>query len=276
MIKSTLLFTIKTSVIWAALLTGSIIGSMFLNIGQEAIGTDGPFTGGQAFLLVNGIHAIILAIIAERSHVRGLRLFGLLWLTLYCVQSLFLLIEAIYFNAHLNVPMDILMNGSFHVLIAGGVTGLIACALWRKPIGKDESKIGQNQLLLRIVLAAILYVFAYAIAGYFIAWSAPEVREYYDFGETIKLFPLIMLQLFRGTLWAIMALIIIRSINGRIISKGIIVGVTFSVLATAQLLYPSTFMPWEVRFPHLIEVGISNFIFGFLAVVVLNFQKSKQ
>jgi len=214
MIKSTLLFTIKTSVIWAALLTGSIIGSMFLNIGQEAIGTDGPFTGGQAFLLVNGMHAIILAIIAERSHVRGLRLFGLLWITLYCVQSLFLLIEAIYFSAHLNVPMDILMNGSFHVLIAGGVTGLIACALWRKPIGKDESKIGQNQLLLRIVLAAILYVFAYAIAGYFIAWAAPEVREYYDFGETIKLFPLIMLQLFRGTLWAIMALIIIRSING--------------------------------------------------------------
>ena len=45
--------------------------------------------------------------------------------------------------------------------------------------------------------------------------------------------------------------------------------VAFSVLMALPLLYPNPLMPWPVRQVHLIEVGVSNFLFGVLAALIM-------
>jgi len=41
----------------------------------------------------------------------------------------------------------------------------------------------------------------------------------------------------------------------------------------SQLLLPNPFMPREVRMVHLVETASSNFLFGWLIVLVLEWQR---
>lgn len=276
MIKTASIFTAKSILIWIIIVIGSVIGAMILGMNGEGVGNDGPLTGEQAFLIVNAIHALIITIIAERAHVRGLRMAILIWATLFFAQSFFLLIEAIYFIKELGLSLGFLLQGMAHSFIIAIITAAFCALLYRNRAHDDEGRDGHHDkrpmaknILTRIGLVAITYVISYFLAGYFIAWASPTVREYYDFGVDIALAPLLSFQLFRGALWALLALFIAQSLRGSIASRAIIIGAAFSILATAQLLYPSTFMPWDVRLPHMIEVGISNFIFGVMAGIIL-------
>jgi hypothetical protein len=50
---------------------------------------------------------------------------------------------------------------------------------------------------------------------------------------------------------------------------GLAVALLFGVVATSLLLLPNPLMPQEVRMAHLLETATSNFLFGWLVVLVL-------
>jgi hypothetical protein len=280
MIKSTAFLGLKTLTLWITILIVSVISTPLLGMNTDAVGSDGPFSGGQAFLLVNALHAIILATIAQCSSAQGLKLAALIAVTLFFAQCFLLQMEALYFIDNLNVPIVFLYQTIAQSILISITCGLVSVFLWRRvPTGSNAQfeaiSYSSSQTLIRIGVTALLYVLAYFLAGTFIAWAAPEIRAYYDFGEDIHLLSLLSFQVLRGAMWGLLALFIVKNLQNGKYGSAVIVGAAFSTLAVAQLLYPSTFMPWDVRFTHLIEVGISNFVFGTLAVLILTHKRPK-
>ena len=269
MTKTGFTFVLKAGIIWGVILMVSALCGMLLGLGGPAAPDEGPFNAGQAFLLVNMLHALVLATIAMRTTLGGWRLGLLLGATLFLAQSFLLLIEALYFSGSVNVPMhEILAGGLISFVSAFGI-GLVAALFWRRPGEAGPAGFQARQFLLPVMGVAALYVLSYFLAGFFIAWAVPDVRAYYGDGVDIELLPLLAFQLFRGSIWALLALAIVHSLKPGPVATALTVGMTFSVLAAAQLLYPNPFMPWAVRLPHLIEVTFSNFLFGAIAGIIL-------
>lgn len=262
-------FSIRFGVIWAAILIGSTLAAMLIGLDGEAVPDDGPLSAGLAFLFVNALHALVLAAIAVRSVLSGWKLGILLGATLFLAQSFLLLIEAVYFAGSVDAPLKELFASGAISLTSAICIGVAATILWRQPNPESSFQFAPAKLVAPVAAVALLYVVSYFTAGYFIAWAVPEVRTYYGDGLEIQLLPLVSFQVFRGMIWALLAFALVRSMKRGMVMSSLIVGAAFSVLAAAQLLYPNAFMPWNVRLPHLIEVGVSNFLFGALAGLVL-------
>ena len=265
----TAVFTAKVVGVWIAALVSSIFAAQLIEMGDEGIGTDGPLTGPQAFVIVNLVHAAVLGLIAERSTLRGKRLASLIWATLFFAQSFLLLMEAAYFRDSLQMSQGLLLKSGLHVLLSGAIISAVVGMLWQEPVRQVQYGPPLTILPIRLAVIAAFYIICYFVAGYYIAWQVNDVQQYYGFGEDIALVPLLLFQMLRGAMWGLLAYILVRSLVGRVGTRAFVVGISFSVLATTQLLYPSSIMPWEVRFAHMVEVGISNFIFGFAASLIL-------
>lgn len=80
---------------------------------------------------------------------------------------------------------------------------------------------------------------------------------------------LLPLQAVRALLWTALAVPVIRMMKGEWWEAGLAVALSFSVMMTSQLLLPNPLMPHEVRMVHLLETASSNFLFGWLVVIVL-------
>jgi hypothetical protein len=62
---------------------------------------------------------------------------------------------------------------------------------------------------------------------------------------------------------------VIRMMKGPWWEAGLAVALLFSVVMTSPLLIPNPYMPREVRMVHLLETASSNFLFGWIIVLVL-------
>jgi hypothetical protein len=57
---------------------------------------------------------------------------------------------------------------------------------------------------------------------------------------------------------------------------GFAVALLFAVVMNSQLLLPNPLMPLDVRMVHLVETASSNFLFGWLIVLVLGGPRETQ
>jgi hypothetical protein len=78
----------------------------------------------------------------------------------------------------------------------------------------------------------------------------------------------------RGALWAGLARLLARGLSGSTLTKAMLAGAAFAILMAGPLLYPNALMPWPVRQVHLVEIGVSNFLFGLLAVWLLSWRSA--
>jgi len=264
------MIALKFLALWFALLLGGFLGGMLLPFSLPGEG-DGPFGPGQAFLLVNALYAAILTATAQQARWRGLALNAAIGVTYLFAQSLLLLVEAIWFNDFLQVPIPALLRASGHSAFQAALVGMATGLLWRSSKGKRPPPLALNPS--RLPLAALLYVALYWLAGMFIALASPELREYYGvstgFASNLSPIPLLALQFARGLVWGALALLLGTAMGGRRWRIGLTTGLAFAILASASLLYPTGFMPWSVRWVHLVEVMISNTLFGWLAIIIL-------
>ena len=122
---------------------------------------------------------------------------------------------------------------------------------------------------MRIAAISPVYVVCYTAAGILIAWANPTVREFYSNGADFNVGAIFGLQFVRGVLWGLIAWVMVRGLKNSTVSRALVVGAAFCVFGAVQLLYPSGFMPWPVRSAHLIEIAISNFVFGYLSGLIL-------
>lgn len=129
-------------------------------------------------------------------------------------------------------------------------------------------------------LIVILYPLIYFIFGYYVAWQNEAVRTYYNgvdyggffnhFSHTLKENPwLYFFQVFRGLIWVLLAILVIRSMKGGVWEVGLFTGILFALIMNDSHLIPNPLMPTAVQKIHFIETASSNFIWGLSIVVLL-------
>jgi len=262
-----LFWALKTIGVWLALLISTIVVTKLLPVGFPLPRQDGPFNFQQAWLLVNGIWAAAIALVAQRARVRGLRLVLLVWIAFFGSSSFMMVFEELYFNASLHMTMAQVfgLSGQFAVeaLLVAAATALLF-----RPAAEDPAPL-PSWMTARIVVLAGAYVFLYYAAGMFIAWQSAAVRAFYDNGAHIEPVSVLALQVLRGFLWALIALFVVTRLKGSLASRAAVMAVMFAALADAQLLFPNPMVPWAVRHVHLVEVGTSEAVYGIVATFVL-------
>ena len=238
-----------------------------------------------ALLAVSFLNSAVLAYVILRSRWSGWKLILAIFFVLYGVVTFMPQIETAFFVTRL--PPDMLPR----LFLAGAVIAALFAPLAVLILGKrrpdranDESRPRLNmpagEWVGKLFLIVIAYAIIYFTFGYFIAWKSAAVRAYYggsdpgsffaQMGAVVRETPwLLPLQAVRAILWAAIAVPVIRMMRGRSWEAGLAVALLFAVVMNSQLLLPNPLMPREVRLVHLLETASSNFLFGWLVVLVL-------
>jgi hypothetical protein len=264
------LFAVKCAGVWLALIVGQIAGGL---IGQTAFHAappafvpDGPFGLMTAMILSSGLYALVLSAMASRMRRGFWGRAATVFLLLYVLESLLSEIEAIYFNTYLHMSNGLLASMAVGGVIKAAIVALVCAALWR---GKAVAAEHIGGLAWKLPAIIPLYVVFYFGAGALIAWQSADVRAYYAQGFDIDQGQLALVQAGRGLIWALLAWLSVTSLTDGVWRRALLTGAAFSVLMALPLLYPNPLMPWPVRQVHLVEVGVSNFLFGILAALIL-------
>jgi hypothetical protein len=238
-----------------------------------------------ALLAVSFLNTAVLAYVILRSRWAGWKLILVIFFVLYGVVTVMPQIETAFFVTRL--PPGMLPR----LFLAGAVIAALFSPLAVLILGRrrpdragDESRPRLNmtagEWAGKLSLIVIAYVVIYFTFGYFIAWKSAAVRAYYGGSDPGSFFAqmravvretpwLLPLQAVRALLWAAIAVPVIRMMRGGWWEAGLAVALLFAVVMNSQLLLPNPLMPREVRMVHLLETASSNFLFGWLVVLVL-------
>ncbi len=288
-IRNTFILTGVMLAVWA-LLSGLAAG-LFGEVAPEA---QTPIAMGIFFLIVL-VNVLVYQWYILRSNAYGWRLILVLFLLIFGVIFFMAQIETLVFNDAIRMPVAFVIALIVAGVVVAGVVSPLAVRLFKKQ--KPESAViskaplwegSATELAWKLTAIALLYVAVYMFFGYFIAWQFPALREFYSgsteivgffqqWANTIKADPtLLLVQIFRGYLWAGLALVATRTIGtGRGWESLTIVGLLMSVGLSFQILLPNPYMPDAVRYGHFPELFVENFLFGVIAALLFTRAKSK-
>jgi hypothetical protein len=263
--------------------TFALITALVLPRLEQAPADNEPLSALTALLIVSFLNTAVLTLTVAYSQWSGLKLIVTLGLVLFGVITVMPQMETAVFVQTL--PPGFLSR----LFLAGFLFAAIFALFLVFILGNRQKEAAESagvsmsssQWLIRISLAALIYVFLYFTFGYFIAWQTPAVRAYYGGGELSGFLPqlqatwratpwLFLFQFVRGLMWTGLAVLIIQLVNGKWWERALIVALIFSVVMNSQLLLPNPLMPYDVRMAHMLETASSNFLFGWLVVWLLN------
>jgi hypothetical protein len=238
-----------------------------------------------ALLAVSFLNSAVLAYVILRSRWAGWKLILTIFFVSYGVITVMPQIETAFFVTRLPPGMlsRLFLSGAIIAALFSPLAVLILGK--RKPDltgdeGPPRLNMSAGEWVGKLSLIVIAYVVIYFTFGYFIAWKSAAVRAYYggsdpgsllaQMSTVVRDTPLLLpLQAARALLWAAIAVPVIRMMKGRWWEAGLAVALLFAVVMNTQLLLPNPLMPREVRMVHLLETASSNFLFGWLVVLVL-------
>lgn len=288
---------LKKILIWAfRLILLTVLYFPVWILGSMAIGDLMPEVPSEPGLLSEEIGMVILGIINTilivglilTSRWNGWRLASFLALAYYGAFTFITQVETWYFLTETTVspkllPRLFIMGLSIPIIYIP--LAILICRKWKK---RDVATENPNmimpfkQFLLKLGVIAIIYLVIYWLAGYYIAWQNPELRAFYGspgeiepfFTHTFATFSktpsLILLQLVRGMLFAIIVMPIILGSNVKPWLSGLLVGFLFATPHLVHIL-PNPLMPIaSVRLSHMIETATSTFVFGLIIVWLLH------
>ena len=247
----------------------------------------------SALFLVSLINAAVWTYVILRSRWTSWKLIVTVLLVSYGVNTVMPQIETAYFITRL--PPGMLPRLFLAGLIIAAVFAPLAVLILGKAKAQPTEttrtpkvKASPTEWLLKLSLIVVAYLVIYFTFGYFIAWKNEAVRAFYggtDPGNIITHLAnllrdeplLFLLQVVRALLWTAIAWPVIKMMKGEWWESGLAVALLFAVM-TSLLLLPNPLMPAEVRMAHLLETATSNFLFGWLVVLILqsNFLRRKK
>lgn len=259
-----------------------VSGALLSTAPSENTPTD-PSATLIALLVVSLLNAAVWTYVIRRSSWTGWKLVLTVFVVFYGANTLMPQIETAYFVTRL--PPGMLPRLFLAGLIIAAVFAPLAVLILGKR--RPEAQITQVKILAgswpgKLALVVIAYLFLYFTFGYFIAWRSPAVRAYYggsdpesfitQIASLIRSEPLLfLLQAVRALLWTAIAIPVMKMTKGAWWESGLAVALLFAVV-NSQLLIPNPLMPPEVRMAHLVETATSNFIFGWLIVLILRWK----
>ncbi|MCF8222311.1 MAG: hypothetical protein K9J25_04130 [Bacteroidales bacterium] len=287
----------KKILVWAfRLIILTVLYFPIYILGSLAIGdlvTNTPSEPGlvneEMGMLILGILSTLLIvglIVSSRWH--GWRLALLLAFSYYGSFTLTTQIETWYFLSETTVSPELLPRlfiMGLPIPLLYIPLAILICRRWKKRDITTKYRYMQmplKQMILKLSVIAVIYLVIYWMAGYFIAWQNPELRLYYGspgeiapfFAHTFNTFSnspgLILLQLARGLLFAVIAMPIIIGSNVKPLETGLLVGFLLAIPHLVHIM-PNPLMPLaSVRLSHMIETATSTFVFGLIIFWLLH------
>lgn len=270
-------FSLMMCILWiVGMMTGNAIFPSSL---MDAAGESSQ-SGMLWLLIVCMLNTAVILIFVFNSRVSGWQLVTLLFLITFGIQFFMAQIETVWFNDSLNMPVNsilalttggAIMNLVFAIVVVWATGKFNTTTAPRVEVNMPEVK----SLITRIIILAVLiWPLVYFLAGYFIAWQFAEIRQYYSGTTAMDGFFVMMqenvrsglylFQAIRGFLWVFIAALVMYSLKGPMLRRAIILGLLLSLLGGSQLILPNPIMPEMVRTGHLVEITISNFVWGLL------------
>lgn len=197
-----------------------------------------------------------LLVAARTATVKGARLVFALTVFTVLVSGVNTLNEAVVFEVV--TPLEAARAFGGLTLVAAVLAG--AAALFAGEAPPDSAWRRARATPLRLVAVAAAYVVAYLVAGTLVF---PFVADFYADKPLPEFGPLIAMQLVRGLIYAAA---VIALLGAGVRPGPLICGAGLAILGgVAPLAADNPHMPFEVRIPHMIEVSVSNFLFGLFA-----------
>ncbi len=218
--------------------------------------------------LSNLFTAGVFLVVTRHFRTRGWRRVAVLTAFSFGIQANNLL-EAFLF------PLDIATD-DLAVLFGTALAVPLALALLVDRMSGDSpastkcawpSRRGPATWFLRVAVCDLAYIVVYLAAG-MLAW--PFVKWFYEGQPMPALGAIVLAQAARGLVFVGLLTLLLRWLAVRPGTAALLCGLSLSILGgIAPLLLPNPFMPEAVRLPHLVEVGASNFLFGWFVAKVL-------
>jgi hypothetical protein len=250
---------------WKILLAVSLLVLLQLVFGF-IFGIQETLTGLPLIFLSNLLVVLVLTYAIVRTNTYGLKLVSAVSLLFFGINVFNTQIEAIFFQ--LQIPRTESINMFFQGFLVTLIFSYMLVFLMErmhKPASNVESRTRSSISIIgyvwRFVVCDISYVILYCIAG---AIILPYVQDFYsNLAQTPDLDKVLIMQVFRGLIYVIVTLPVVRMIKAKRWEAALIIGLQLSILGgIAPLLPPNPYMPVEIRLVHGIEIGISNFIYG--------------
>lgn len=289
-IKSSMSYGLRFLLVYILFAVFLMLGSGVM-AGKMPAGESEPglVSDGAALLMIVAVETATVSALILTSRWGGWKLAILLSLAYYGVVTVLMQIETWYFLSGITIGADILP--SLFIMRVPVSFVAIPLAVWIYGKGKSQPDITSNpalkmpasQWVWKAAVIAVTYLGLYWLAGYFIAWQNPELRAFYGqpgdalpfVTHTINtlssdpwLFPF---QLFRGLLWMVCALPVIRGSKVGAWWTALMVGIMFSLPQNIGHILSNPLIPIaSVRLSHMIETASSTFVFGLIVVWLLH------
>ncbi len=232
-------------------------------------------TAPLALLVMALLDTAVLTMATHRLRYNSWQLTGAIFLLFYGVKTFLVGIEAVYLSDVLTPLMarSLFLNG---LIVAALFTPVAVHWTAHKRV-VTTAKAARPTLrtaagwLGRLLLAGILYLVLFIAGGLLLFTPIANVLDPVGAAAYLAGFsapdwlPLFIIA--RGAIWALLALPVIRGLNGRFWPNGLLLGLLFAVLMADNLLVPAT-IPATMRVAHFIELFVENMLFG-LALVWL-------
>lgn len=214
-------------------------------------------------LAIQALTAVFALALARELQAASPRRALLLFAVFFGIPANYLA-ETLFFDIGVGRPM--LLRLYAVALLGALVLALVADRLVPRAAngaGAEAARAWPVRLLAGGLAYVVLY-FAFGMA------AIPFMADFYQ-GRPMPSFPsLIALQVFRGLAFAGVAWLVAAFVAGPRLRRAVWAGATLSIVGgVIPLLAPNAFLPDHVRLVHLVEVGVSNFLFGLVATLLL-------
>jgi len=283
MVRQYLIWLIKIAGLTILYIPIWIAGAMFIQDGLPDVQPDpGLVNETTGMLILAMVNTLLIISLIVTSKWRGWKLALFLAIAYFGSFTFITQIETWYFLTGITVSSELIS-----ALFLMGLTVpllFIPIAILISGYWKDEGAVSDlklldmpvKQFIIRLTAISILYVIIYWIAGYYIAWQNPELRSFYGSQGEIMPFwdhtiqtlsdtpDLLILQLFRGTLFALFVYPVIRGSSVSPWLTSLIIGSLLAIPSLGHILANPLIPSAEVRFTHMIETIPSTFLFGMI------------
>ena len=250
----------------------AIINPYFLgvwgNLGTGSLGA----TVGLPFLM-SFLQAMAIYFVVSNSP--GLTRWTVFWRALIIFYGITYFQSGVEAYLFLNLMQDSMsVDQVYNMFLMGALSTLVmvslATYLFREErVDNPSFIIPLKTTLTRISVLSFFYVVVYILFGIFVFMpiAGPHFDEFYgDLQPPPWALPF---QLFRGLLWSVFAWMVMEMVSGSRQKVVFIITFMIAVPITSLLLPVNEILPGPIRLGHLIEVGSSMILFGWVSGMFL-------
>jgi hypothetical protein len=264
--KHKFLFTLKFSGLFVFYFVVTLLAEAVYPSSADIEPSPGAFGAFLAQLLINCIAIVYLT---NRLQLSGWKRIAATAFVVYGIQLFMTQMETwIFREAFPTMGQSELVKLVTMGLVVIFLASAFAALLWKNNIAtvfKAEERSVLRGWGYKIPILSVAYMLLYFFFGTYVAFQSEALRNFYETSlGNINTNGLIVTQIFRGALWVLLCLPLVRWLKGNRTEKVIATALFLALLPTILLFFPNPFMPYEIRMYHFVEVFLSNGIFGAL------------